>query len=688
LSNAKRVVDYKVENVKEYIEEKKEHIDSWDKSNIPKRGIDFIDKLFNVFFNGHHEDSSLTNKLIEIKRYLNIRQDKFENKQESLKEVIQKIDQEYHAENWEVLFSRWDRYKKEYFCELPLLREVDSINQQCQSLNTFCKNISKVTSDKDLVNAFHNANILQERLDDIAKYSDEHFGNTLPEHDLSVFNRNNIQYLDKTLMKREKKPTILLVEDKEKDIKGFKDAFHDYYNIRVTNDENSTIRLLENNREIDLVILDLDLVGDENYRRGLNFIPKVISNTHAPVIVYTKSQDKRIGYDAMQKGAKYFFYKGDFEVKYWLPKFEKVITKANLKKENIHLKKIVEHYKEKNAKLEAKIVPFITASPSVEKIKKRLEALADIPDKKVLLIGETGVGKEVAARYYYQKSNRFGQPFIAVNLAGTSEHHLESKLFGHIKGAFTDAIADRTGLFKMADKGILFLDEIGEIDEKIQTKLLRVLEDKTILPVGSSKPIKVDVQIIAATNKDLTKAIQAGEFRADLYQRLKGYLIRIPPLRERREDIIPIILHYLDDISESELYNIMDKDVIDFLLTYNWPRNIRELRDTIDNMKINQKIEGLNKLTFECLPEEMREGNISTTEVDDVENTDMAMAKVELQQIDAALNEAKGRKGEASKLLNLDADQMRYRIVVKYKELYPNLVKQYPNIYKAYKKYL
>ncbi len=206
----------------------------------------------------------------------------------------------------------------------------------------------------------------------------------------------------------------------------------------------------------------------------------------------------------------------------------------------------------------------------------------------VLIEGESGTGKELLAKAIHDNSNRWNKPFRPINCAGFTETLLESELFGHTKGAFTGAAGDRKGLFEIADKGTLFLDEIGDMPLNMQAKLLRVIEDGVVIPVGSHKPIVVDVRIISATNHDLTKLIEEKKFREDLYFRIKGVSITVPPLRERREDI-PLLADFFlkEAVGEtgSKVAGIIDA-VMNIFTGYEWPGNIRQLRNTIRTMTV------------------------------------------------------------------------------------------------------
>jgi two-component system response regulator HydG len=221
-------------------------------------------------------------------------------------------------------------------------------------------------------------------------------------------------------------------------------------------------------------------------------------------------------------------------------------------------------------------------------------------DATVLIMGESGTGKEVVANAIHHNSPRAGQPFIKVSCAALPEALLESELFGHERGAFTGAVTRREGRFQLAHRGTIFLDEVGEMNPALQTKLLRVLQEKEFEPVGSARTIKVDIRVIAATNKDLTKEVREGRFREDLYYRLNVVPVTMPPLRERKEDIPPLADHFLAVYREKNrkpLKGISGK-ALDLLVRYDWPGNIRELENCIERAVIMAKEEMITPVDF------------------------------------------------------------------------------------------
>jgi transcriptional regulator with PAS, ATPase and Fis domain len=264
---------------------------------------------------------------------------------------------------------------------------------------------------------------------------------------------------------------------------------------------------------------------------------------------------------------------------------------TRLKTELQEARKISEQYKKELDDFRSKdafIKKLIYCSPKMEKIMNQVQKIADFSST-VLLNGESGVGKEVIAQAIHQLGKRSQQPFLKLNCGAIPESLLESELFGYAKGAFTGADKNgKDGYFKQADGGILFLDEIGEMPMHLQVKLLRVLQEQEVIPVGSTTPIKVNVQIIAATNKNLAKMVEEGSFREDLFYRLNVIPIRIPPLRERIEDISLLAFHFLQQLNEKYERNYhLTPDAVNVLEFYSWPGNVRELQNIIERLVVS-----------------------------------------------------------------------------------------------------
>lgn len=308
-------------------------------------------------------------------------------------------------------------------------------------------------------------------------------------------------------------------------------------------------------------------------------------------------------------------------------------------------------------------------SPSMSHIFKIINKVAPT-DISVLINGESGTGKELVARAIHLNSNRKSNIFRPVNCAGLSETLLESELFGHAKGAFTGAATDRKGLFEIADHGTLFLDEIGDMPLPMQAKLLRVLEDGIVLPVGANKPVRVDVRIISATNCDLTKMVEEKTFRQDLYFRIKGVSLTLPPLRNRREDMPELVYHFLEQTCLDlgmEIKNISERAMA-ALINYPWPGNIRQLCNTIRMMVVISDGDMID--TCDLPPEiysipQLGQGPALTEDGGTLAGKPLEI--IEKEAIMGTLNMVDGNREKAAKILGIGSRTL-YRKLKDYEE--------------------
>jgi transcriptional regulator with PAS, ATPase and Fis domain len=294
--------------------------------------------------------------------------------------------------------------------------------------------------------------------------------------------------------------------------------------------------------------------------------------------------------------------------------------------------------------------------PLMEKILNICQRVA-VTDSTVLLMGESGTGKELLARFLHNHSRRASNPFIAVNCGAIPPDLLESEMFGHEKGAFTGAIGSRMGLFQLASGGTIFLDEIAEMSPALQVKLLRVLQEREIRPVGADRTIKVDVRVIAATNRDLTLEVEKGRFREDLFYRLQVIPVHVPPLRERREDIPTLVKHFLDKHNQQRPTQPcrIAEDAMVHLWEYDWPGNVRELENLVERLVV---LSDDGNIRVENLPANIR-SFISDKKIprptltDEGIDLNAAVEEFEHRLIDEALRRTKGNKQAAARLLGL-----------------------------------
>lgn len=365
--------------------------------------------------------------------------------------------------------------------------------------------------------------------------------------------------------------TILIVDDERHTREGLEQMLEDTYDVYVAENGEQAFNLMES-ETFDLVLTDLRMPGIS----GLKVIDKALElKNRPPVIMMTAYGNVESAVEAMKRGAYDFMTKPVN-----LEKLEILIKRA-LKSKNLE-----EEVKHLHERLDVKYSfdGIIGNSVGLNNVIERVKLVA--PSKaNVLIAGETGTGKERIAQAIHQNSDRAQGPFVAVHCAALPANLLESELFGHERGAFTGATERRIGRFELADGGTLFLDEIGEIDLTVQVKLLRFLEQREFERIGSSKSIKVNTRLVAATNKDLQKMVETGDFREDLYFRLNVVQILMPPLRERSEDLPLLLNHFLKEFAEENSVEapIFEPGAMQCLRRYSWPGNIRELRNFAEN---------------------------------------------------------------------------------------------------------
>src|SRR5690606_23504010 len=296
---------------------------------------------------------------------------------------------------------------------------------------------------------------------------------------------------------------------------------------------------------------------------------------------------------------------------------------------------------------------IIGESAPMKRIYAMIQQVADT-DTSVLISGESGTGKELVARALHQEGSRRDAPFMAVNCAAVPAQLLESELFGHVRGAFTDAKGDRKGLFEQAQQGTVFLDEIGELPTELQPKLLRVLQERKVRPVGSSREIDLDIRVVAATNRDLEAEVNAGRFRADLFYRLNVVGVELPPLRDRGMDVLRLAEHYLQQYAKRLGRTItgIDPGAAQKLLDYDWPGTVRELSNYIERaVTLSQGSE----MRIADLPDKVRRYEMSSIPVQDMMPQQIiTLHELQERYIENVLRTVQGNKTQAAKLLGLD----------------------------------
>ena len=388
-----------------------------------------------------------------------------------------------------------------------------------------------------------------------------------------------------------KKPEILVVDDEDIVRESLRDWLDGVgYDVETAESGEEALQIIKK-KKIKIMLADLvmpGMNGIELMQEAKKIVPElsaVIITAHATI---------QTAITAIREGAHDYIEKPFCPEKVELL-IEKLVERQDLIEENISLRqKIKERFQFEG---------IIAKSPKMLKIFELIRIVAPA-NATVLITGETGTGKEVVARAIHHQSNRRNKPFIATSCAALPESLLESELFGHEKGSFTGAVERKKGKFEAGHMGTIFLDEIGEINANTQVHLLRALEEKKITRIGSNEEIAVDVRVITATNRNLRNMVLEGQFREDLYYRLKVVTINLPPLKERKEDILPLAEHFLQKYAEENNKNVMNlsPEVIEFMLHYSWPGNVRELENMIEHGVILSKS---SAITMNELPQDI-----------------------------------------------------------------------------------
>jgi DNA-binding NtrC family response regulator len=441
--------------------------------------------------------------------------------------------------------------------------------------------------------------------------------------------------------------TILIVEDEAKMRRLLElNLGEDGHSTLSAGDAENGLKLLREN-SVDLVVTDLKLPG----MNGLEFLQAIKrQNAALPVVVMTAFGSVETAVDAMKAGA------SDYVLKpFSLTEMRMVIRKEL----DVH------HLREENRSLREALGKRYAHPNVVARSAKMQEVLATVDrvartNSTVLLGGESGVGKDLIARAIHEKSRRVAGPFIKINSSAIPENLLESELFGYEKGAFTGATASKPGKFELADKGTLFLDEIGDVPPAIQVKLLRVLQEREFERLGGTRTVKVDVRLIAATNRDLREALEQGTFREDLYYRLNVVPIDLAPLRQRKEDIPDLVNLFIARFAgdSGKPVESITPEAMQILVNYHWPGNVRELQNIIERACALAKgtVLKAGDIHLDLRPAKAANG------VAGFLPEGMTLEHWEDEMIQEALRRANGNKSQAARLLGLSRNALRYRL--------------------------
>ena len=429
-----------------------------------------------------------------------------------------------------------------------------------------------------------------------------------------------------------KKAKILIVDDEAIVRESLRDWMSDVgHQVLTAENGHQALEIIEKEKPgiaiVDLIMPGMD--GIELLKRAKETYPNI------EVIIITAYGSIPTAINAMREGAY------DYIEKPFCPEraellVNKLVEHQRLVEENISLhQKLEERYRFEN---------IIAKSPKMQQVIEVIRVVAK-SNATVLIVGDSGTGKELVARAIHSQSYRKDKPFVAVSCAALPESLLESELFGHEKGSFTGAHAQRKGKFEIANRGSLFLDEIGEMSANIQVHLLRVLEEREFTRVGGDELIKVDVRVISATNKDVKKAVADNQFREDLYYRLNVVSIELPPLRERKEDIPLLAQHFLNKFAVENQKEIIDfsPEATDFLLKYEWPGNVRELENAVERAVI---LSNDSYIEARDMPQTTVQMNHSAT-------VEKSLKESEKKCVLAILKETRGNFSEAARVLGI-----------------------------------
>ncbi len=448
----------------------------------------------------------------------------------------------------------------------------------------------------------------------------------------------------------QEKSRIIVVDD-EPGMREFLEIMlqKDNYLVSTASDGAEAIQRIENDL-FDLAVVDVQMP----VMNGIEVLKKI--NEKCPettVIMITAFASHETAIEAMKLGA-YDYITKPFKIDEIKLVIRKALDKKRLERENSRLKK----------ELETKygFGNIIGRSPAIVKIFELIKRVSELKVN-VLITGESGTGKELVARAIHYSGTRHEGPFVPVNCGAIPETLMESELFGYRRGAFTGAVRDKRGLFEEASGGTIFLDEIADLPVHLQVKLLRVIEEKIIRPLGSTDTTPIDVRVIAATNKKLEEEVSKGKFREDLFYRLNVIKMILPPLRERKEDISPLAIHFIGKYAremEKDIRGISPK-ALEILENYHYPGNVRELENIIARCVA---LEPFNVIRQETLPQLVSGKDYLDLETSFSSNAglDTLLGNVEKKMIEKALRSTGGNKTEAAKLLGITLRSLRYRL--------------------------
>ncbi len=421
------------------------------------------------------------------------------------------------------------------------------------------------------------------------------------------------------------------------------------YEVDSCNSPKNALTLVQNN-QYDFVITDIRMPEMD----GIKFLEETLKiKPDQTIIVMSAYGTYETALEAIKRGA-YDYISKPFKPEELLLLLKKAEERENLKRENSLLKMQIQK--------QSGLDNLIGNSVQIQDIKEKIKKVSSI-DITVLIQGESGTGKEIIARAIHQLSQRSSRPMISINCAAIPENLIESELFGHTRGAFTDAHTDKAGLFEEAHRSTIFLDEIGELPLSLQTKLLRTIETKELRRIGENRDRKVDVRIIAATSRNLTEDVKNGRFREDLFYRLNVFNINIPPLRERKDDIPVLLKHFVSIFAakHNRKEPSLDKELIQHLHKFNWPGNVRQLENAVESAIILCDSDTLNISHFPQIGNSTLEDNYLDISIEE-KSLNSAVARFEKNFIINVLKSVNGNRTKAAKILNISHRTLLYKL--------------------------
>jgi two-component system response regulator AtoC len=479
------------------------------------------------------------------------------------------------------------------------------------------------------------------------------------------------------------KPILFIIDDNSLFIQSLNRALRGDYEIRSARTLHEAQSLL--NLTFDIALVDICLnENDSTNQDGIAFLKQIkMKSEYIPVLMITAYADIERAIECTKLGAIDFIQKAQANISEIKTRLRKALEHSKLNQRIVNLEKelfLVEPRK------------IIGQSNKIQEIKRSIKAVADDGNVSVLIRGETGTGKELVARSIYENGWRKTGNFVPVTINALPIQTIEAELFGYEPGAFTDAKERHVGYLEKSDRGVLFLDEIGDLSLSMQSKLLRFLEEREFNRLGSTIPIKIDNQILAATNKNLEELIKQKKFREDLYFRLNVYLIQVPPLREHNEDIPSLVEHFLELFyKQGRKIRKISNGSLEILKKFYWPGNVRQLKNTIESSIFYAFSKGHSQIELDDIPLDIRQNFSFAEDFDSEDGTTNIipvkelLARQELKYIEKALKQSKGKKAKAWKILGYNDRFTLYRRITQILQRFPHLSDEFSGIKSAIK---